>query len=205
MKKILFSRAAFAGAALLSEHFPTIRSTHGHILDEFALAGRSNVGKSSLLNHLTQTKGIARVSSSPGKTQTINFYKVDDDLLLVDLPGYGYAKVPHKMRMDWSRWISDYFLKRNELKGVILLLDIRRTPCEEDVAMAAWTIQQKKTLLFVFTKTDKVKEHEKQKLAHTALQSFAHIEGITSSPHIFYSIREKAGREHLIRTLNSLL
>ncbi len=205
MKKLEFSRASFVGAALESKHFPHLRTEHGKILPEIAIAGRSNVGKSSLINHLVRTSGIARVSSSPGKTQTINFYSVEDELLIVDLPGYGYAKVPHKLRKEWGHWISDYFLTRKELKAVLLLLDIRRTPCEEDIAMATWTAQQKKPLVFVFTKTDKATDHEKQRFAESALQAFSHLKGVGSFPHIFYSIHEKTGRDQLICKLNDLL
>lgn len=205
MKNLEFSRGVFLGAALDSKHFPSMRTERGLPCPEIALAGRSNVGKSSLINHLVRTSGLARVSSTPGKTQTINFYNIEEKLMLVDLPGYGYAKVPHKLREEWGRFISDYFLKRKELKAVLLLLDIRRTPSEEDIAMATWTTRQKKPLVFVFTKADKAKDQEKQKLAESALQAFSHLEGVESFPRIFYSIQEKAGREQLIRTLNGIL
>lgn len=205
-KKIEFTHANFAGAALDSKYFPQLSTEQGHLFPEIAIAGRSNVGKSSLINHLTATPGLAHVSSSPGKTQTINFYNIEDQLALVDLPGYGYAKVPHKMRKDWGSWISLYFLKRQPLRGVILLLDIRRIPCEEDIAMAAWATKQKKSLLFVFTKTDKTTPHEQNLLSKAALQKFSpYCLDIDTFPPIFYSIREKTGREHLIRVLNTLL
>lgn len=205
MKKLEFTPAVFVASAVDSKDFPKLRSERGDPLPEIALAGRSNVGKSSLINHLTRTAGVARVSSTPGKTQTINFYAVEEKLMLVDFPGYGYAKVPHKMREEWGRFISHYFLERRELKAVVLLLDIRRIPSEDDIAMAEWTIKQKKPLIFVFTKTDKIKEREVQELAEHALQSFSHLEDVASFPPIFYSIQEKTGRDRLIRTLNEIL
>jgi GTP-binding protein len=205
VKKLEFTCGIFIGAALENEHFPSLKSERGRALSEIAIVGRSNVGKSSLINHLVRTPGLARVSSSPGKTRTINFYSIDDQIVLVDLPGYGYAKVPRQMKRDWSHFVSDYCLERKELMGVILLLDIRRTPCEEDIAMAAWTVEQKKSLAFVFTKTDKVKSHEKTPFMKNALQPFSHIQGAETFPHILYSVREKSGREHLIRVLHSFL
>ena len=205
VKIMKFDRAEFVAAALMNEHFPLKRNEHGDIFPEIAIAGRSNVGKSSLINHLLRTTGLARVSSSPGKTQTINFYSVDDQMFLVDLPGYGYAKVAKKIREEWGHWISEYFMKRKELKAVLLLLDIRRTPSEEDIAMAEWTTRQNIPLQIVFTKTDKVTDHEKQQFAKNALQTFSHLKGLASFPPIFYSIHEKNGRERLIRTLNTFL
>ncbi len=205
MKNLEFTRATFVRAALENEHFPSLRAKDGRPLSEIAIVGRSNVGKSSLINHLVRTPGVARVSSAPGKTRTINFYSVEDLIALVDLPGYGYAKVPHKMRRDWAHFISDYCLKRKELKGVVLLLDIRRVPCEDDIAMAAWTLKQNKSLAFVFTKTDKVTSHEKILLSESACAVFSPITGSQIFPHILYSIREKTGREHLIRVLNGFI
>ncbi len=202
---IKFTKAEFVGAALESQHFPVMRNLHGDFFSEIAIAGRSNVGKSSLINHLLRTTNLARVSSSPGKTQTINFYSIDDEIFLVDLPGYGYAKVPKKLRLEWGKWISDYFSSRRELKGILLLLDIRREPCEEDLAMAEWAVRQNKPLLIVFTKTDKANDHERKLASQKALQAFSHLEDLASFPPIFYSIREKTGRDQLIRVLNQLL
>jgi GTP-binding protein len=202
--KLLFSRGVFVAATVDKQNAPHLRNEQGDPLLEIAFAGRSNVGKSSLINHLVQTPGLARTSSSPGKTQTINFFSVEERLLLVDLPGYGYAKVPQHIRKEWGRFISEYLLSRKELKAILLLLDIRRTPSEEDVAMAEWAARHKKPLIFIFTKADKVKPHEREPLVRAAMQPFSLLKDLESFPPIFYSVQEKFGRDQLIRTLNTL-
>jgi len=199
MKKPLeFLKSAFVGAALDREHFPHLTSGRGEPLPEIAIAGRSNVGKSSLINHLLKTQGLARVSATPGKTQTINFYSADERLLLVDLPGYGFAKVPKGVRQEWGKYLDGYFYNREELKAILLLLDIRRDLSEEDLAMAAWANDRNKPLLVIFTKTDKATEVEMKKKGEE-------VKTLASFPPIFYSIREKAGRDQLIRTINAIL
>ena len=130
---------------------------------EIAFAGRSNVGKSSLLNLLTNRKSLARVSGSPGKTRTINFYKVNKTFRIVDLPGYGYAKVSKGMTKDWGPMMEEYFQKRQGLKKVIQLVDIRHAPSAQDVQMYEYLRHYGFDGLVVATKADKVSRNEMQK------------------------------------------
>ncbi|MEJ6348362.1 ribosome biogenesis GTP-binding protein YihA/YsxC [Holzapfeliella sp. He02] len=131
---------------------------------EFALSGRSNVGKSSLINAILNRKKLARTSSSPGKTQTLNFFNVNDDLYLVDVPGYGYAKVSKKMREKFGQMIETYLESREELKGMILLMDSRHKPTQDDVAMYQYAKYLNQPLLIVATKIDKVKKSQWNKV-----------------------------------------
>lgn len=133
------------------------------IMPEIAFAGRSNVGKSSLLNLLTNRKSLARVSGSPGKTRTINFYKVNKHFRIVDLPGYGYAKVSKGMTKDWGPMMEEYFQKRQGLKKVIQLVDIRHAPSAQDVQMYEYLRHYGFDGLVVATKADKVSRNEMQK------------------------------------------
>lgn len=131
-------------------------------LDEIALAGRSNVGKSSFINTLLQRKNLARTSSSPGKTQTLNFYRVDSDqadFYLVDVPGYGYAKVSKKQREEFGEMIQYYLETRAYLKGLILLIDGRHEPTADDIAMYDYAQYLNLPILLVATKMDKIKKN----------------------------------------------
>lgn len=123
---------------------------------EVAFAGRSNAGKSSAINYLTDNKKLARTSKTPGRTQLINFFAVSDDTRLVDLPGYGYAKVPQAMRLDWHREIDNYLRSRCSLTGVVLLMDCRHPLREFDEMMLAWAGQVNLPLHILLTKADKL-------------------------------------------------
>ena len=130
---------------------------------EVAFAGRSNVGKSSLLNLLTNRKSLARVSGSPGKTRTINFYRINDAFRIVDLPGYGYAKVSKSMTENWGDMMEEYFQNRQGLKKVIQLVDIRHAPSAQDVQMYDYLRHYGLDGLIVATKADKVSRNEMHK------------------------------------------
>ncbi|SEF84766.1 GTP-binding protein [Caloramator fervidus] len=127
---------------------------------EIALAGRSNVGKSSLINTLVNIRGLARTSSSPGKTRTINFYNINNDFYLVDLPGYGYAKVSKEERKKWGKMIEEYLNNREELKLIVLLVDSRHQPTEDDKLMLNYIRHSGKKLVVVATKIDKLSNNE---------------------------------------------
>ncbi len=129
---------------------------------EFAFVGRSNVGKSSLINRLVNRKKLARVSSKPGKTNTINFYNVEDKILFVDLPGYGYAKVSKKEKEKWTKMIEEYLQTRKQLVGVLLLVDSRHIPSEDDCIMLDWIRYYNKNFIVIATKWDKLSGKEKQ-------------------------------------------
>ena len=130
---------------------------------EIAFAGRSNVGKSSLLNLLTGRKILARVSGSPGKTRTINFYKINGDFRIVDLPGYGYAKVSKQMSREWGPMMEEYLQKRQGLKKVVQLVDIRHAPSAQDIQMYQYLRHYGLDGIVVATKADKVSHNEAQK------------------------------------------
>ncbi len=127
---------------------------------EFAFAGRSNVGKSSLINKLLNRKSLARVSSTPGKTATINFYNIDDTIYLVDLPGYGYAQRSKTEKEKWGKMMEDYLAEREQLVQTILLVDSRHKPTADDIMMAQWIRHYHDRLIAVATKTDKLKKRE---------------------------------------------
>ncbi|NJD39544.1 MAG: YihA family ribosome biogenesis GTP-binding protein [Geobacter sp.] len=136
------------------------------ILPEVAFAGRSNVGKSSLINVLVERKGLVRTSSTPGRTQLINFFQMtaaDLTLNLVDLPGYGYAKVPLDVKRQWGPMMERYLAGRETLRAVVLILDIRRVPSEEDLQMLAWLQSYQRRPIIVLTKCDKVTRNERAK------------------------------------------
>lgn len=126
-------------------------------LPEFAFIGRSNVGKSSLINLLTNKDGLARVSKTPGRTREINFFKINDNWSLVDLPGYGYAKVSKSMRDQFNEFVSEYLLERENLCGTFVLIDSRHSPQKLDLQFVSWLIDTEIPFALIFTKTDKVK------------------------------------------------
>ncbi len=128
---------------------------------EIAFAGRSNVGKSSLINALLKRKGLARTSNTPGRTQEINFFSVNNSLYFIDLPGYGYAKVPERIRNHWGPMIETYLSRRQTLRLVILILDIRRDPSEEDRLLIDWLHYYRLPFLIVLTKIDKVSRNQR--------------------------------------------
>ena len=131
-------------------------------LAEIAMVGRSNVGKSSLINKTLNRKNFARVSSKPGKTATINFYNVDNKLRLVDLPGYGYAKVSRQEKQKWGEMIQHYLDIREELKMIFLLVDCRHAPSDDDLLMLEWIRYYQKPFAVIATKADKVKPSQRE-------------------------------------------
>jgi GTP-binding protein len=170
-----FTHGKFLTSALKPDEFPKIKSPNGQILNEIAFAGRSNAGKSSFINALLQTKGLAKTSSSPGKTQRINFFLIDDSLLLVDLPGYGYAKAPISEVKNWSSAIDEYLNSSPYLQMIFLILDIRREPSEEDLLIANWAASKHISLFVIFTKRDKLSDSEAEKAIRL---NMAKMEGI---------------------------
>ena len=146
--------AEFVLSAKEPAHYPPA------LLPEIAFAGRSNVGKSSLINTLVKRKGLARISNTPGRTQEINFFSVNSRFAFIDLPGYGYAKVPEKVRKNWGPMIETYLRERPTLRLVVLILDIRRDPSEEDRQLIDWLQCYRLPLLIVLTKIDKVSRNQ---------------------------------------------
>ena len=168
---------------------------------QIALSGRSNVGKSSLINTLLGRKSLARVSSAPGKTITINYYDVDKKLYLVDLPGYGYAKRSKDSKMVWSSLTEDYFLKNpssDALKLVIQLVDIRTGPTDDDIMMINWTIDEGHPLVVVLTKTDKLSKSQLREALDALENNYFNGTGIKLIP---FSSVTREGKEELWREI----
>lgn len=132
-------------------------------LPEFALAGRSNVGKSSFINKMLNRKGLARISSKPGKTQTLNFYLINEILHFVDVPGYGYAKVSKSERAAWGRMIETYFTSREQLRAAVLIVDLRHPPTQDDVMMYDFLKHYDIPCIIIATKADKIPRGKWQK------------------------------------------
>jgi GTP-binding protein len=200
LKQFKFNKAVFIKSALTPESWPTLKSPSGKPMQEIAIVGKSNVGKSSLLNHLFQNNKLARVSSTPGKTNTLNFFTLDDQIALVDLPGYGYAKVSKEVKENWSHYLDLYLNQRSALSLLLLLIDIRRTMTEEDIAFIEWGLHHQKPLLIIFTKCDKVSSEEKIKNSAMNLSLIPF-----SIEHCFYSIKDSKSRIHLIEHINRLI
>lgn len=188
-----FTQAKFIKTALLPKDYPVLRDASGNFLPEVAIAGRSNVGKSSLLNHLFFTKHMVKTSSVPGKTQALNFFTANDTLAFVDLPGYGYANVPIEVRKQWGPMVQTYLEKRETLKLVILLFDIRRMPNEEDRQFIEWVAYHQKALILVLTKVDKVNQNEKRLNAKKILESL----DVENLHYVYYSVPKNIGRKEL--------
>lgn len=201
---INFSQAEFIKSSAKKQDFPVLYLGKNPY-PEIAIIGRSNAGKSSLINHLTQKKNLVYVSSTPGKTQLINFFFIDKKLLLVDLPGYGFAKVDRELRKSWGEILANYLEDRPQLKLLILVLDSRRDLSDEDTAMIAWAQSQQKKLLFVFSKTDKLNSSEKKQSEIRILQTLSQLCPGQSISYIPYSIKDNPCRLILQNKISSLL
>jgi GTP-binding protein len=163
-------------------------------LPEIALAGRSNVGKSSLINRLINRKNLARTSSQPGKTQTLNYYKINEDLYFVDLPGYGYAKVSQEQRRNWGQFIEQYLTTREPLKLLMQLVDSRHEPSKDDVLMYEWVKHIGIPLVVVATKADKLPRSQWQKHVKVVKQTLGMGK---DDPFFLFSSETGQGKEEL--------
>lgn len=170
-------------------------------LPEFAFAGKSNVGKSSLINGLLNRKSLARTSSQPGKTQTINFYNINDDLYFVDLPGYGYAKVSVEVKAKWGRMIERYLQKSPMLRCVFLLIDIRHEPSDNDRLMYEWIISNGYHPVIIATKLDKIKRSQVQKQIKILRQGLGMEKDDILIP---FSAETKQGRDEIWELIESM-
>ncbi len=169
---------------------------------EIAFAGKSNVGKSSLINALMNRKALARTSATPGKTQTINFYNVNDCMYLVDLPGYGYAKVSEKEKEQWGKLIERYLHTSKQLKAVFLLIDIRHDPSANDKMMYEWVVAQGYHPIIIATKLDKLKRSQVAKNVKAIKEGLQLIPGTVVIP---FSAETKQGREEIWELMEQYL
>lgn len=172
-----------------------------NLLPEFAFAGKSNVGKSSLINGLLNRRALARTSSQPGKTQTINFYNVNDDLYFVDLPGYGYAKVSVDVKAKWGKMIERYLKKSKMLKCIFLLIDIRHDPSANDKLMYDWIVSNGYKPVIIATKLDKLKRSQIQKHVKMVREGLGLAKEDILIP---FSAETKQGRDEIWALIESL-
>lgn len=163
-------------------------------LPEIAFAGKSNVGKSSLINALMNRKSYARISATPGKTQTINFYNINEEMYLVDLPGYGYAKVSEKDKIEWGKLIERYLHGSKQLRAVFLLIDIRHGPSANDKMMYDWIVEQGFEPIIIATKLDKLKRSQVQKHVKMVKTGLNLVPGTKIIP---FSSVTKQGRDEI--------
>ena len=175
-------------SAVQEDQYPTDQQP------EIALVGRSNVGKSSLTNVLINRKNFAHTSSQPGKTQTLNFYHVEEALYFVDVPGYGYAKVSKKQREKFGKMIEHYLTNRDQLKGVIELVDGRHVPTDDDIAMYQWLTYYQVPTLVVATKVDKLKPSQYNRIEKRVRQALRMQAG---APLILFSAQTRLGKEQV--------
>jgi GTP-binding protein len=170
-------------------------------LPEVAFAGRSNVGKSSLLNSLVRRKSFARVSRTPGRTREINFFRVNNEFVLVDLPGYGYARISKERKSEWKPLIESYMRRTTQLRGIVLLLDIRRDPSDDDRAMLDFLAETEVPAIVALTKTDKVS----RTAAREKAADVSRVLALDSEQVIPFSASTGEGRIELLEAITGLV
>lgn len=188
------NNARYELTAVRPDQYPT------NEIPEITFAGRSNVGKSSLINSLLNRRGLARVASKPGKTREINFYNIDDKIYFVDLPGYGYARVAKTIKSTWGEIIETYLTTRRQLSLIILLIDIRHSPTEDDVLMHNWLESIEIPYMVVATKLDKIPRAKVKERLLDIRQVLSLNEKIKIIP---FSSETKQGRDELWEEINS--
>ena len=192
MMKLNWAKTRFIKSCLEPKDYPKFP----HFMSQVAICGRSNVGKSTLINELCQRPNLAKTSKTPGKTQLLNFFEIDEKLMFVDLPGYGYAKVPHEIKSDWGKVITSFLEKATRLELILFLLDIRRVPNSEDLELLHWLYHFQKPFLLVLTKADKANKQEQEAQIKTIIQQLPY-EGFeyvlhSSKSHLgTYDLRKK--------------
>jgi GTP-binding protein len=171
------------------------------LLPEIAFAGRSNVGKSSLINRLVQRKKLVRTSRTPGLTRMINFFRINEACYFVDLPGYGFARVPENIQAQWKPMVETYLLGRKTLRGMIHIMDARHLPTTDDMQLWAWFQERRIPAIPVLTKADKVPQSKRHSQVKAAAQSL----GVTPDRMVLFSSATGLGRDQLIERIRALL
>jgi GTP-binding protein len=192
---LIIKSTEFIKSAAKPAHYPAAQ------FPEIAFAGRSNVGKSSLINVLLNRRNLVRTSSTPGRTQLINFFAVNSQFTLVDLPGYGYAKVPLAVKKEWGPMMETYLATRPTLRGVVLIFDIRRTPGEEERQMLGWLRAYEIPPLLVVTKCDKVSRNERARQAAIIAKAL----GVSREEFCFFSALNREGKDEIWQRIETLL
>jgi GTP-binding protein len=203
-ENVIITQGTYIASAVSKEQYPT------EAKKEIVFIGRSNVGKSSLLNSLVRIKNLARVSGQPGKTQTINFFEIGAKLpgvktrqsfYLVDLPGYGYAKTGREKRRLWSKFISDYLRNGQEIQFVCQLIDIRHDPMPSDIEMFRWLVKNNIPVLVIATKADKISKGA----VHSQTEHIKKVLGVSEIDVLPYSSLKNEGRSELLDVIASVL
>ena len=192
---MIISSAEFVKSAVKPAQYPDA------ILPEIAFSGRSNVGKSSLINTLVNRKHLVKTSSTPGRTQLINFFIINKTISFVDLPGFGYAKVPASVRKSWGPMIETYLTTRNTLKGVVLIMDIRRIPGMQELNFIEWFHYFNIPSILILTKSDKLSKI-KQKNQHLAI---AKALGVNKEELILFSAKSRMGKDDVWDAIERLI
>ena len=191
---MIIKSAEFITSAVKTTQYPS------EALPEIAFAGRSNVGKSSLINTLVNRKHLVKTSSTPGRTQLINFFDINKNLTFVDLPGYGYAKVPVAVQKKWGPMIETYLSTRQTLKGVVIIMDIRRLPREEEQNLILWLAHYSIASILVLTKTDKLSKTKLIKQQAAIVQALA----VAKEDVILFSAKTRRGKDAVWDAILSL-
>ena len=192
---MIIKSAEFVTSAVRPSQYPPA------VLPEIAFAGRSNVGKSSLINTLVNRKHLVKTSATPGRTQLINFFSINDKFSFVDIPGYGYAKVPVSVKKKWGPMIETYLTTRKTLKGIVLILDIRRTPGPEEMNMLDWLNHYTIPFVLVLTKSDKLSKIRQKK----QLTQIANTLSINRDHFVLFSAKSRQGKDEVWEAVNNLI
>lgn len=192
---MIIKSAEFVKSCVNSSHYPPPD------LPEIAFVGRSNVGKSSLINTLVNRKRLVKTSSTPGRTQLINFFDINNSFSFVDLPGFGYAKVPAKIKKTWEPMIKEYLSERENLKGLVFIMDLRRIPGQEEINLIDWFKQIDTPVILVLTKADKLKKSK----IKAQLESIAKALFIGNDEFIVFSAKTRLGKEKVWVAVEELI
>jgi len=192
---LLIRSATFVKSAVRPVDYPVSE------LPEIAFAGRSNVGKSTMINTLVNRKGLVKTSRTPGRTQLLNFFNINDTFMLVDLPGYGFAKVPIAVKKSWGSMVQEYLKQRTNLKAVVLLFDIRRVPQGEDLQLLDWLEEWQVPTIPVLTKLDKVSRNNRRKQITPILEAT----GLSAEDFSLFSALSKEGRDDVWSRIDAVL
>jgi GTP-binding protein len=192
---MIIKSAVFIKSATKPSHYPDPLSS------EIAFAGRSNVGKSSLINVLLNRKSLVKTSRTPGRTQLINFFMINESFYFVDLPGYGYAKVPPKIKREWGPMVESYLFNRKNLDAVVLAMDIRRTPQDDEKNLLKWFDHLNLRKILVLTKSDKLSKSKQIQQQSVYAKSLF----VDKSDLFLFSAKNLQGKEHIITRLETII